>query len=165
MYTPRPGDIGISSSTGLVGRSIRRAQRMIDGYSPYTHSFIHLNSRLIIEGSPKGVRFLPAGYYPEARYSQFDLTDEQRELITVEAVKMHGTGYSWLNFLALGATHWNVKPDLVRNMVARSGKMICSQFCGESYARAGVELFPDLRLPCDITPGDYHRLFDEMGWA
>ena len=36
--------------------------------------------------------------------------------------------------------------------------MICSQLVDEAYARAGVQLFDDGRLPGDVTPADLYGL-------
>lgn len=165
MYVPKAGDIGISSSTGPIGNTIRWAQKRLGSPSFITHAFIVLESGFVLEGAPKGARFNRLENYPNAIFSQFDLTDDQRKAIWIEAVKMHGTQYSWLDHVALGATHFNIKPEPIRNRVENSGKMICSQLCAEAYRRAGVELFPDKRLSLDVIPADLHRLFCEMGWV
>lgn len=160
-YQPRPGDIGLSSSSGWIGNSIRRAQSIIGDYSFVTHAFIVLHDGYIIEAMPKGASFARVTKYPDALYSRFNLTEDQRDLICEEAIRMEGTPYSWLDYLALGATHFNIRPEPIRRRVADSGKMICSQLAAEAYRRAGVDLFPDNRLPMDVTPGDLSRLFLE----
>ncbi len=160
-YQPRPGDIGLSSSTGPIGKFIRAAQALIGDYSFVTHAFIVLHDGYIIEAMPRGAVFDRVSKYPNAVYSKFNLTDDQRDDICIEAIKMHGTPYSFLDYLALAATHFNIRPEPIRARVADSGKMICSQLCAEAYRRAGVDLFPDKRLPMDVTPGDLSRLFLE----
>ncbi len=160
-YTPRPGDIGLSSSTGPIGKFIRTAQAMIGDHTFVTHAFIVLPGGDIIEAMPKGATFAKLDKYPNAVYSRFDLNLDQRDAICEEAIKMYGTPYSFLDYLALAATHFNIRPEPIRNRVTNSGKMICSQLCAEAYRRAGVDLFPDKRLPMDVTPGDLSRLFLE----
>lgn len=160
-YIPRPGDIGLSSSTGPIGKFIRAAQALIGDYTFVTHAFIVLDDGYIIEAMPKGATFARIDKYPNAVFSRFPLTEDQRGAICEEAIRMEGTPYSFLDYLALGATHFNIFPEPVRKSVADSGKMICSQLAAEAYRRAGVDLFPDNRLPMDVTPGDLSRLFLE----
>jgi uncharacterized protein YycO len=161
-YTPQPGDIGLSSSTGPIGKFIRAAQALIGDYSFVTHAFIVLPGGELIEAMPKGASFATVDKYPNAIYSRFPLTHDQRMAICEEAIRMHGTPYSFLDYLALGATHFNIYPEPIRRRVVNSGKMICSQLAAEAYRRAGVDLFPDNRLPMDVTPGDLSRLFLEF---
>lgn len=160
-YTPQPGDIGLSSSTAWIGKFVRTAQAVIGDHSFVTHAFIVLQDGYIIEAMPGGATFNRIDKYPHAVYSRFDLTDEQRSEICDQAIMMHGTPYSYLDYLALAATHFNIAPGPIRRRVADSGKMICSQLCAEAYRRAGVDLFPDMRIPMDVTPGDLSRLFLE----
>lgn len=160
-YSPKPGDIGLSSSNSLIGKFVRFSQAIIGDHSFVTHAFIVLHDGNIIEAMPGGATFARLDKYPDAVYSRFNLTSEQRDDICVEAIRLHGTPYSFLDYLALAATHFNVAPEPVRRRVQDSGKLICSQLCAEAYRRAGVELFPDRRLPMDCTPGDLARLFLE----
>lgn len=160
-YTPKPGDIGLSSSTGWIGKFVRFSQSVIGDHSFITHAFIVLHDGYIIEAMPGGATFARLDKYPNAIYSRFKLTADQRDDICVEAIKLYDTPYSFLDYLALGATHFNICSEPIRRRVQNSGKMICSQLCSEAYRRAGVDLFPDKRLPMDVTPGDLSRLFLE----
>ncbi len=160
-YTPRPGDIGLSSSTGWIGKFVRFSQAAIGDHSFVTHAFIVLPDGYIIEAMPCGATFGRLDKYPDAVFSEFELTLDQRDSICEEAIRLYGTPYSFLDYLALAATHFNIRPEPIRRRVADSGKMICSQLCAEAYRRAGVDLFPDMRIPMDVTPGDLSRLFLE----
>lgn len=162
-YTPRPGDIGLSASTGYIGKFIRLAQAAIGDWAVYTHAYIVLHDGYIVEAMPKGAQIDRLDKYDDRNttFSQFDLTDEQRDRIVCEALKLVGTPYSFLDYLALGATHYNIRPAGIRKRVEDSGHMICSQLCTETYYRAGLQLFPDKRLSQDVTPGDLARLFLE----
>ena len=134
---------------------------MIGDHSFVTHAFIVLPGGYIIEAMPGGAVFDRVTKYPHAVYSQFELDEDQRDSICAEAIKMQGTPYSYLDYLALAATHFNIRPEPIRRRVQDSGHMICSQLCTEAYRRSGVDLFPDKRLPMDVTPGDLSRLFLE----
>ena len=161
-YTPQPGDIGLSSSTGPIGKFIRTAQAIIGDHTFVTHAFIVLPGGDIIEAMPKGATFAKLDKYPDAVFSRFQLTLDQRDGICAEAIRMYGTPYSFLDYLSLGLTHINFHPEKVRKYVQDSGHLICSQLVSEAYLRAGVELFPDKRLSLDVTPGDLSRLFLEQ---
>lgn len=170
LYLPKPGDIGLTSSRAWTGRIVRSLQALIDDDSFVTHTFLVLYDGYIIEAEPGGAKFNRLDKYPDAQFTSVELTDTERHNICIEAIKMHGVGYNWLDYLALGLTHFNLFPaDFVRRRVEASDKMICSQLCAEAYRRAGVELFPDRRLPMDVTPGDLGRLTAERsvltkGW-
>lgn len=151
LNMPQPGDIGLTGSRTLKGRIVRSAQALINDYSYVTHTFIVLYDGYIIEAQPGGAAFNRLDKYPDATFSKFPLTHDQRGLICEEAIKLHGTPYSWLDYLALGLTHWGILPGCVRKRVESSGHMICSQLCAEAYKRAGVDIFPD-KHSMDITP-------------
>lgn len=170
LRLPQPGDIGLTSSRAWTGRVIRSLQALIDDDSFVTHTFLVLHDGYIIEAQPGGAKFNRLDKYPEAQFTNIPLTDDERHRICVEGIKMHGVGYNWLDYLALGLTHFKIFPaDFVRKRVEQSDKMICSQLCAEAYRRAGVDIFPDRRLPMDVTPGDLGRLAAEKtvlttGW-
>jgi len=170
LYLPKPGDIGLTSSRAWTGRIVRSLQALIDDDSIVTHTFLVLWDGFIIEAEPGGASFNRLTKYPDAHFTNVELTDNQRYLICEEGIKMHGVGYNWLDYVSLGMTHYNVfATEWVRDRVQRSDRMICSQLCAEAYRRAGVELFPDRRLPMDVTPGDLGSLAPERagltkGW-
>lgn len=170
LYLPKPGDIGLTSSRAWTGRIVRSLQALIDDDSFVTHTFLVLDDGYIIEAMPGGAVFNRLSKYPDAQFTNVELTDTQRHNICVEGISMHGLKYSWLDYLALGLTHFKLFPaDFVRNRVEKSDRVICSQLCAEAYRRAGVDLFPDRRLSMDVTPGDLARLASETapltkGW-
>lgn len=151
LYLPKPGDIGLTGSKSLTGRIVKAAQALIDDHSFVTHTFIVLYDGWIIEAQPGGATFSRLDKYPDAVFSRYNLTDDKRTDIVVEAIKMHGTPYSFLDYLAIGLSHWRMCPKSILNRVESSGHMICSQLCTEAYRRAGVDIFPE-RLPQDVTP-------------
>lgn len=165
MYNPKPGDIGLSQSDGLFGKFILKAQALLGDWAIYTHAFIYIGDGLVVEAMPRGAQIDDSAKYDFAHtktvYAQLDLTAVQRHDIVLQALKLVGTPYSFLDFLALGLTHYKIKPGWVRRRVQNSGHMICSQLVTEAYRRAGIELFPDKRLSQDVTPGD---LAESLEW-
>lgn len=162
MHMPKPGDIGLVSSRAWTGRFVRVAQALIGDKSIVTHTFLVLTNGYIIEAEPGGAKFSRLDKYPDATFSNIPLTENERYDICEAGIRMEGVPYSFLDYIALGLTHINICAEPVRRRVESSGKMICSQLCAEAYRQAGVELFPDKRLPMDVTPGDIHRLVDQL---
>lgn len=161
-YKPKPGDIGLSYSNGYFSRFVRLAQALIGDWAIYSHAFIYLGDGYIIESLPQGATINRLEDYPPENviFSHFRFTAEQRARICEEAIKLEGTPYSKLDFLAIGLSHYfggRGIPRWARRRVASSGKMICSQLVAEAYRRAGIELEPGSD-PQDLTPGDLARI-------
>lgn len=162
MYMPKPGDIGVSSSDSLMGKCVRVAQSIVGDWSIYTHSFIYIGNGKIVEAMPQGARIDEIDKYTSSyltTYSKYNLTDGQRSDIVDHALSLVGKPYGWIDFLALGALHFNIRPHYFVEKVHSSDSYICSQLCAESYKRAGVPLFEDNRPPMEVTPGDLANLF------
>jgi hypothetical protein len=86
------------------------------------------------------------------------LTTLDRVQLQDAAFDLVGTPYSFLDYASIGLAHLRIRPRWVRDFIADSGHMICSQLVDEVYRRAGVQLFDDGRLPGDVTPGDLWKL-------
>jgi len=162
-YVPKPGDIGLSYSNTLMGRCVRVMQGLIGDWAIYSHSFIVLHDGYIIESLPHGATINKIQKYDdsEVMYSRFNLTDDQRDSICEEAIRLEGTPYSWLDFVAIGAAHFmgeeKYVPKKIHDRVINSGKMICSQLVSEAYLRSGIDLEPGT-TPQYLTPGDLSRI-------
>jgi hypothetical protein len=102
----------------------------------------------------------------------------RRELgrrIAANAAEHLGTGYSFLDYLAVALLHveklltgrptgqsrWRVT-SWVRRRVEDSGHMICSAFVDHVFTHMAYELFDDGRLPGDVTPSDLDQWIDEQ---
>ena len=161
-YVPKPGDIGLSYGNAKFSRFVRFAQALIGDWAIYSHAFIYLGDGFIIESLPDGATINPlSNYEPEnVIFSQFRLSKEQRIRICEEAIRLEGTPYSKLDFVAIGLEHYCKNcwlPRWLKKRVTNSGKMICSQLVAESYRRAGIELEPGMD-PQGLTPGDLSRI-------
>jgi hypothetical protein len=103
----------------------------------------------------------------------------RRELgrrIAANAAEHLGTGYSFLDYLAVALLHveklltgrptgqsrWRITA-WVRKRVQDSGHMICSAFVDHVFTHMAYELFDDGRLPGDVTPADLDAWIDEQG--
>lgn len=148
---------------GFTGKLVWLGQALIGSRSPYTHAFVVLRDDLIIQAEPGGAKFYTFAELDGKRvaYSRLPLTDEQLFAVAIEACKMHGTPYSFLDYLAIGLTRAHFPSKRLRKYVADSGHMICSQFVDEAHRRAGIELFEDARDPGSVVPGDLAHLIGE----
>jgi uncharacterized protein YycO len=154
--SPQPGDIGLTSITGPVGRLIRIGQWLNgDGFGAYQHAFIVLPGSLLIEAMPGGAIVAPLSKYDDRDVlyvSPADLTDAQRKAITDCALKYRGVPYSFVDYVALAAHRFHLPVPGLRRYIAASGHQICSQLCDRAYLDAGQYLFEDGRWPGFVTP-------------
>jgi uncharacterized protein YycO len=159
---PRPGDIGLTTITGPVGTAIRLGQWLNgDGFSQFEHAFVVVSDTELVEAMPGGARIAPLTEY-DGRHVAYvapgNLTDGQRILIAECARQLVGTPYSFADYAALAAHRFHLPLPGLRQYVADSRHMICSQLADEAYRRAGIALFTDRRWPGYVTPADLWQL-------
>lgn len=167
-----PGDIGFSSIKGCVGAGILLGQSLIDAAALLrgkrvdtagwvTHAYVvtevHSMGARIVEAMPGGARVewltrrMRVG--PGFGYARLPISEVQRAEIAAYAPTLRGTPYSFADYASLAALHVGVRPRWLRDYVAGTGHMICSQLVDHTYSRAGVRLFLDGRPSQDVTPG------------
>jgi uncharacterized protein YycO len=161
--TPKPGDIGLVSIKGWVGRLIRILQWFNgDGFSKYTHSFIVLEDGMLIEAMPGGAQIVSLDEYADRDVlyvSPAGLTDADRKRICDAARQYEGTPYSFVDYAAIAAHRLHLPYPGLRAFVESTGHLICSQLCDAAYTDAGIKLFSDNRWDGYVTPGSlYVRL-------
>lgn len=152
---PQPGDFGLSTIGGFTGWWINLGQALIGDGARYTHAFIVVDEKTVIQAMPGGAEIADLNpYLGKVVFSNIDLTPAQRADITKAAVERVGTPYSFLDYLSLALLHWGIQPRWLKNYIKNKGHMICSQLVDDCYLEAGVHLFDDGRLSQDVTPGD-----------
>lgn len=157
--SPGVGDIGVVKIPGHVGELIRLGQFLNDGvYADYEHAFVHVGGGQVVEGRPSGAGYAPLAAYPAAVY--LPCPDQYRDAVRAAAIALIGTPYSYVDYFALAAVHFHLplSSALLRQYVADSGHMICSQLADEAARRGDWQLFDDGRLPGDVTPADLYGL-------
>jgi uncharacterized protein YycO len=154
--TPQPGDIGLTSITGPVGKLIRAGQWLNgDGFAPWEHAFIVLPGDQLIEAEPGGAQVAPLSEYDDREVlyvSPAGLTPAQRKAICDCALKYKGVPYSFADYAALAAHRLHVPAPGLRSYIQSTGHQICSQLVDRAYLDAGVHLFNDKRWPGYVTP-------------
>ncbi|QDG61234.1 hypothetical protein [Pseudarthrobacter sp. NIBRBAC000502771] len=154
------GQIGLRRhSTGWVGKCIEWATR-----SHTHHVVVAVSETVCISAEPGGARYRPITDYPSLVWSRFGLTTAQQDLIRDAAADYEGRPY---NYAIYGPLLWQRitgrKVDgWVAQWLARRPNENCSQLSDDIYTLAGFHLFPD--IPELVTPGDFERLFESLGW-
>lgn len=161
MTTPQPGDFALTKIRGVTGALISAGQALVGDAAPVQHAFVYVGNGYIVQAMPGGAEMIPLEEASEPvvwSTGRVRLTDLQRFWISEYAIGLVGTPYSFLDYASIALAHYRIRPRWVRDFVADSGHLICSQLVDEAYLRAGVNLFSDGRLPGDVTPGDLWKL-------
>jgi hypothetical protein len=156
---PNPGTIGLSRIGGALGCWISAGQALSGDPSQWTHAFVVLDQDSVIEAQPKGATRAPLAPYLARDAAVFLhgwplLDDSQIAMLRQEAERLLGTPYSFLDYLSLATLALGIRPNWLRQYVASTGHMICSQLVDHLMCRVGAHLFDDGRPPQDVTPGD-----------
>jgi hypothetical protein len=153
---PQPADFGLVAIRGWTGRLIKVLQWVNgDGWTPYQHVVVNLGDGTIIQAEPGGARIVPLSTYDNTNivWSTWDLTDEQRTAIVVAARTFEGVPYSWLDYAALIARRLHLPIPGLREFIASTGHVICSQLGDWSWQLGKVQIFADHRWVGYCTPG------------
>lgn len=153
MDVVRPGDIGVVRTHGLAAWFIR-----FGTHSPVNHAFVYVGRGLIVEAKPDGAVLGHLSEYRDVTWLSLDLPDATRVKVVTAALSLRGREYGWLDIVALALDCYGFRSRWIFERVERTDRLICSQLCDLAYRMAGVELFHDGRLPCEVTPGDLYDL-------
>ena len=124
--------------------------------SPWSHAFVVVSDRAIVEATPHGARIAALTDYNGSLVAFNDeepKDDAQRHAIVDAARKMIGTRYGFADIAALGLVGLGVRFRWLDRRVGREDRLICSQLVARAYAAAGLYLFDD-RPAQAVTPGD-----------
>lgn len=163
IYSPRPGDIGLTSIEGRTGRLIRFGQWLNgDGFSVYEHAFVVVAAeppvQTIIEAEPGGARFARLSVYAGRDIVYLRCPEQYRRTVAVAAMKLVDTPYSFLDYASLALHRLRIPAPHLCAFIESSHHMICSQLADAAAARGGWHLYDDGRWCGDVTPGDLYAL-------
>ena len=154
---PELGAFGVTATSGWKAWVIRAVTR-----SDVNHAFVYVGDGRIVEANPSGAAVGNVDEYPHAIWSHMALTTQQRHAIANAADTLVGTPYSWVDDACIGLADlfgWHV-PEPVRARLSGRSRLMCSQLVDVAYSKAGVHLFPDGRIPGDVSPGDLLHLIE-----
>jgi hypothetical protein len=170
-----PGDFACCPISGDAGKLVSLGEWLNgDGFSHSDHAEVYVGLAdasgrfgYTMGAYPGGARLVPL------RESQLEdgngflwstgkisLTADQRNMIVLNAMACKGIPYSAADYLALAAHRLHVPVPGLRDYIADSGHMICSQLVDWCYMRAGVHLFADGRWAGYVTPADLANLLE-----
>jgi hypothetical protein len=157
--TAPPGTIGLVPMGGAGGRLIRLGQwANKDGFADFEHAFTWLGAGMIIEAEPGGARIVPLRYteihWCEGIAGLLHATTGQVE---EQAALLRGVPYSWLDYAALFTHRLRIPVPGLRDYIADSGHLICSQLADLLYQRLGAQIYDDNRWNGYVTPGALYR--------
>jgi hypothetical protein len=153
--------IGLTQISGRTGKLIEVGQWMNgEGFEDWEHAFVALPGGPILEAEPGGARIVPLVYanvyWCEGIYKLLPPTTNATEIGHV-AEGLKGVKYSFADYAALSAHRLHIPAPCLKNYVASTGHMICSQLADEFYSRLGAHVFLDNRWPGDVTPASLYK--------
>jgi hypothetical protein len=147
-----------------------------DGFSYFDHAGVYVGMAdvngpygYLMAAMPSGARLAPLqedqlgdSISPGWLWStgMVPLTDDQRGKIVATALLCKGVPYSWADYYSLAARRLHIPVPGLKDYIADSGHMICSQLCDYVYMQAGVHLFTDGRWPGYVVPADLANLLE-----
>lgn len=164
MTEPRVGDFGLTKIGGLTGAFINVGQWFVGDFAPVQHALVYIGNGMVVQAMPSGaelIRLEDASPVVEWSTDLIDLDEADRWKIALNALALVGTPYSFLDYLSIALERLGLHRKLIRDRVAATGHLICSQLVCLAYERAGINLFPGT-FPGDVTPGDLYHLLKDL---
>ena len=173
----KPGDIGFTTIGGRIGWWVSFGQFITGKPGRFSHVFVVLDNNEVAEAMPNGSRIQPLDrqYGSPVAYVKVNLTDNQRaSLVAYGRARLSRPGgirYSFIDYLVLALAHIGIKPQKLREYVARSDRQICSQMADDFLLHAledandpdsGYHVFCDGRMPQDVVPSELYYELQEL---
>lgn len=163
-YSPKPGDIGLTSISGWGGRGIRAAQKLVGcGWSDPQHAYVVTSvdadgTVWIVEAMPEGARHVK-NWHTDVVYLR--CPDRYRSAVAAAALKLaeKKTPYSWLDYTAVGTHRIHLPVPGLKHYIETSGHMMCSQLADRAAHLGGWQLFDDGRWEGYVPPCDLNVLY------
>jgi cell wall-associated NlpC family hydrolase len=155
-----PGDIGVTSISGGVGKLITIGEWLNGNKDDkYDHAFIYVGNGQVVEAEPgkQGAWLGDVSNYMDGRPLAFStgklsMDAAVNQKIVEIALSLVGTPYSFIDYFAIAAHRFHLPVPGLKNYIASSKHMICSQLCDYVYQQAGFRLFTDGRWDGYVTP-------------
>lgn len=155
----RAGQIGVvHHSTGFVGWCIEKLT-----HSDSHHTILAVSETECVSADYHGIVIEPISTHRFVVWSQYDLTNQERWLVTEVARTYVGGKYNYMAFVLLGLTRpFNLQiPRSWAHWVNSRGKVTCSQLCRDSLGALAIQPIPSEPI---VAPSDFQFLFEDMGW-
>lgn len=129
------------------------------------HTVIAINETQCVSAEQPRVVVIDIASYPEGLvWSQFELTDEQREAICFTARHMAGKRYNTaaLVLIFISSLTRVPIPRFLVDWLNNRRAVDCSQLSDLSLVAGGIDLFP--QSAALVTPADFEQYFVQRGW-
>jgi hypothetical protein len=159
---PGLAQIGLVRTKGFSSWLIR-----VVTASTYNHTVCYVGEGSVVSAETSGVQVMPVEYFPQAVWSDFELTMHQQAKIINFSRAQQGKPYGVLTFLWCGIARLlkvEHTPAWLRRRLASQRNWICSQLCDSAYQAAGIHLFRDHRVQGAVVPADYEPIWEDAGW-
>lgn len=164
--TPHVGDSGGRGQVAIL-RTYGFTSRLIRGITraPVNHMIIDTGTEIIDAEFPR-VRTRPYGYFTNAIWSQFDLTEAQKDKVVEFAKAQIDKPYGTLDDIAIGVGILTKEhtPGWLAKWLANNGEWICSSLADACLRHAGVHIWDDDRPVGAVPPSAFWRFFDDAKW-
>lgn len=160
MTQPLPGDIGITSVRGTVGRLISLGEWLNgSAFGTWDHAFVFVGDGWVIEAEPgpDGARLAPLSEYNDRAVLWLRCPDQYRAGVAHSARLLQGTRYSALDYFALASHRLHLPIPGLRHFIDTSGRLICSALADRAAELGGWHLFQG-RWRGYVTPADLAEL-------
>lgn len=175
----QPGDFCVCEVHGPVGKGIGFAEGLCGGgFTRWQHAKVYVGDGKILQAEPGGSQIIGQPLIAGELWSTgiIDLPAQVR--LNAVSIRDHWTGipYSELDYLALAQLHFKWIPNhsvwperdkaghlhlvSLRQFVASSGHMLCSQLVDAYLLACGWHLYTDGRQPGDVMPSDLGHLIE-----
>jgi hypothetical protein len=167
-FRPKLGDFAVIPISGEVGKLIKIGEWLDgDGFKNYEHAEVYVGN-MAKDTAPLSLGYT-LGAYPGGAMlkpvpvdqsgwlwssGKIQLTDIQRLAVTMTALRCQGIPYSAADYFALAGHRLKIPMPGLKEYIASTDQMICSQLVDYCYLKAGVHLFNDGRWPGYVTPED-----------
>jgi uncharacterized protein YycO len=162
LAAANPGDIGVTSISGEVGKLISFGEWLNGNKNDkYDHAFIYIGNGQVVEAEAgkEGARIGNIQEYMDGRPLAFstgklNIDAAVSQKIVEISLGLVGTEYSFLDYFAIAAHRFHLPIPGLKHYIESSKHMICSQMVDYAYKTAGYQLFADDRWPGYCTPAE-----------
>lgn len=158
----------ITGQLGLIPHASNPFQWLIQiiTRSPVHHVVVAVSETECVGAESPVAILRPVTHFPNAVWSNFDLTGRQQRLITKYANNAIGTKYGWLDDLAIAIALITRRqtPAWLTRYIASTKRTQCAELADAAYRAAGIHLFRDGRPPSAVYPGSFVGIYKDFGW-
>lgn len=134
--------------------------------SPVHHVITAVDEDIVVSAEIPHVRYRPTTHFPDAIWSDFDLTDQQRNKIITFADAQIGKPYALGDDLLIGIALLTRAhtPLWIRHHLNNDHHWQCAELADAAYWHAGINLFHDDRPAAAVYPGSFIPIWKDYGW-